>query len=165
MESSLTVTYEPIGTVRSPHTQLEGMPLPSVAASAVHGRIEVHERFAAGLADLDGFSHLHVLTHLHRARPNGLTVVPFLDDMPRGVVATRSPRHPNPIGLTVARLVAIDGTTIKIAGVDCLDGTPVLDIKPYVPEFDVIDAERSGWLQDVAACVHQTRSDARFESG
>jgi tRNA-Thr(GGU) m(6)t(6)A37 methyltransferase TsaA len=147
------IRYRPIGVVRSPHTSLAGMPLQSVAAAEIHGRIEIDREFAPGLADLDGFSHLHVIAHLHRAAPSGLIVVPFLDDTPRGIFATRSPRHPNPIGLSVVRLLAVNGATLEISGVDLLDGTPVLDVKPYVPEFDAIEAERTGWLAHAAARV------------
>lgn len=157
------ISYRPIGIVRSPFTDLAGMPLQSVAAGDVRGRIEVREELAAGLADLDGFSHLHVVTHLHRGAPGGLTVVPFLDDTRRGVFATRSPRHPNPIGLSVVRLITVEGSTLHVTGVDLVDGTPVLDIKPYVPEFDAIVAERTGWLHDAAARVHRVRADARFD--
>jgi tRNA-Thr(GGU) m(6)t(6)A37 methyltransferase TsaA len=159
-----TVAYAPIGVVRSPFTTLEGMPLQSVAAVDVEGRIELAARFAPAVADLDGFSHLHVIAHLHRGAPGGLTVMPFLDDAPRGVFATRSPRHPNPIGLSVVRLVAVEGTTLHVAGLDLVDGTPVLDIKPYVPEFDAVAAERTGWLHAAAARVHRVRADARFDA-
>jgi tRNA (adenine37-N6)-methyltransferase len=107
--------------------------------------------------------NLHVVTHLHRGTPGGLTVVPFLDDTARGAFATRSPWHPNPIGLSVVRLLVVSEMTLEISGLDLLDRTPMLDIKPYVPEFDAIAAERTGWLQDVAVRVHQTRSDARFQ--
>jgi tRNA (Thr-GGU) A37 N-methylase len=93
-----------------------------------------------------------------------IEVLPFLDDTPRGVFATRSPRHPNPIGLSVVRLIAVEGATLEIAGVDLVDGTPVLDVKPYVPRFDVVDAERTGWLEGAAERVHDVRADARFEA-
>jgi tRNA-Thr(GGU) m(6)t(6)A37 methyltransferase TsaA len=159
-----TIAYQPIGVVRSPYTQLEGMPLQSVAASGVCGQIEIDPQYAPGLADLDGFSHLHIVSHLHRGTPGGLTVVPFLDDSIRGIFATRSPRHPNPIGLSVVRLNAIRGAILDVSGIDLLDGTPVLDMKPYVPEFDAISAERSGWLQHAAQRVHEVRADARFEA-
>jgi tRNA-Thr(GGU) m(6)t(6)A37 methyltransferase TsaA len=157
-----TIAYQVIGVVRSPFARLEGMPLQSAAASDVRGEIEVFESFAAGLSDLDGFSHIHVLAHLHRGAPGGLTVMPFLDDQPRGVFATRSPRHPNPIGLSVVRLHAVRGASLEVSGLDLVDQTPVLDLKPYVPEFDVIAAERTGWLENAAPRVHHTRSDGRF---
>ena len=157
------IHYRPVGIVRSPFSRLEGMPLQPVAAPEVHGRIEVHEEYAPGLRDLDGFSHLHLITHLHRGAPGGLEVVPFLDDTVRGIFATRSPRHPNPIGISVVRLLAVAGAVLEVAGLDLLDGTPVLDIKPYVPEFDAVAAERTGWLADAAERVHQVRADERFD--
>jgi tRNA-Thr(GGU) m(6)t(6)A37 methyltransferase TsaA len=158
-----TIAYQVIGVVRSPYTTLEGMPLQSVAASDVRGQIEIAPAFAEGLSDLDGFSHLHVISHLHRAAPGGLSVMPFLDDTRRGIFATRSPRHPNPIGLSVVRLLAVHGSTLEISGVDLADGTPVLDIKPYVPVFDAVAAERTGWLERAAHRVHEVKADARFD--
>jgi tRNA-Thr(GGU) m(6)t(6)A37 methyltransferase TsaA len=155
------VSYEPIGVVRSPFTERQGMPLQSVAAAEVEGRVEVAARYATGLRDLDGFSHLHLICHLHRSVPGELLVVPYLDDTVRGVFATRSPRHPNPIGISVVRLTAVRGAVLHVTGVDLLDGTPVLDIKPYVPAFDVFDAERTGWLAQGAVKVHQVRADER----
>jgi tRNA (adenine37-N6)-methyltransferase len=158
-----TICYRPVGIVRSPFSRLEGMPLQAVAAPEVQGQIEVHPQFAPGLKDLDGFSHLHLVTHLHRGAPGGLEVVPYLDDTVRGIFATRSPRHPNPIGISVVRLLAVAGPVLEIAGLDLLDGTPVLDIKPYVPEFDAVAAERTGWLADAAERVHRVRADQRFD--
>jgi len=157
------VRYQPIGVVRSPFTRLEGMPLQAVAGPEIRGRIEIAPQFAPGLRDLDGFSHLHIVTHLHRGAPGGLEVVPFLDDTVRGIFATRSPRHPNPIGLSVVRLLSVDGVVLEISGIDLLDGTPVLDIKPYVPEFDSVGAERTGWLRDAAERVHHVTADRRFD--
>ena len=153
------VTYRPIGVVRSPFTRRDGMPLQSVAAAEVTGRVELLSELAPALRDLEGFSHLHLITHLHRSAPGDLVVKPFLDDVPRGVLATRSPRHPNPIGLSVVRLLAVSEAVLEVAGLDLLDGTPVLDIKPYVPTFDAIAAERTGWLEAGAARVHEVRAD------
>lgn len=155
------VSYEPIGVVRSPFHERPGMPLQSVAATEVHGRVEVAAEYAPGLRDLDGFSHLHLICHLHRAVPGELEVVPYLDDTVRGVFATRSPRHPNPLGLSVVRLEAVEGATLHVSGIDLLDGTPVLDVKPYVPAFDVFAAERIGWLEQGARRVHEVRADER----
>ena len=155
------ISYEPIGVVRSPFHQRLGMPLQSVAATEVRGRVELAAEYAPGLRDLDGFSHLHLICHLHRAEPGDLQVVPYLDDTVRGVFATRSPRHPNPIGLSVVRLEAVAGATLHVRGIDLLDGTPVLDIKPYVTAFDAFDAERTGWLEAGARRVHEVRSDER----
>jgi tRNA (adenine37-N6)-methyltransferase len=157
----MAVSYEPIGIVRSPFTERRGMPLQSVAAAEVRGRVELAPRYAPGVRDLDGFSHLHLICHLHRAVPGELEVIPYLDDTVRGVFATRSPRHPNPIGLSVVRLTGVEGAVLHVAGLDLLDGTPVLDIKPYVPAFDAVDAERTGWLERGARRVHEVRADER----
>jgi tRNA (adenine37-N6)-methyltransferase len=157
------ISYQPVGIVRSPFRRLEGMPLQSVAAAEVRAQVEIRSELQAGLRDLDGFSHIHLITHLHRGAPGGLEVVPFLDDTARGIFATRSPRHPNPIGISVVRLLAVAGSNLEIAGVDLLDGTPVLDIKPYVPTFDTVAAERVGWLEQAAERVHRVRADRRFD--
>jgi tRNA-Thr(GGU) m(6)t(6)A37 methyltransferase TsaA len=156
------ISYVPVGVIRSPFVRQEGMPLQSVAAPEVEAEVELREELRAGLRDLDGFSHLHLITHLHRGTPGGLEVMPFLDDTVRGVFATRSPRHPNPIGISVVRLLAVRGATLEVAGVDLLDGTPVLDLKPYVPAFDAVVAERVGWLEAAAERVHRVRADGRF---
>jgi tRNA-Thr(GGU) m(6)t(6)A37 methyltransferase TsaA len=156
------VVYRPIGVARTRYATQAGMPLQSVAAADEPGRIELDPELAAGLRDLDGFSHLHVISHLHRSVPGDLVVVPFLDQTARGVFATRSPRHPNPIGLSIVRLVAIDGSTLHVTGLDLLDGTPVLDVKPYVPAFDHVDADRVGWFEGRADAVHTRRADDRF---
>jgi tRNA-Thr(GGU) m(6)t(6)A37 methyltransferase TsaA len=153
------ITYEPIGVIRSPFHERAGMPLQSVAATDILGRVELDPAYAPGLRDLDGFSHLHLICHLDRSVANDLQVVPYLDDTVRGVFATRSPRHPNPIGLSVVRLRSVQGTTLHVSGIDLLDGTPVLDIKPYVPAFDVFDAERTGWLEQGARRVHEVKAD------
>jgi tRNA (adenine37-N6)-methyltransferase len=158
-----TISYRAVGIVRSPFTRFEGMPLQSVAAGEVRARVEIREDLVGGLRDLDGFSHLHLITHLHRGAPGGLEIRPFLDDTIRGVFATRSPRHPNPIGISVVRLESVAGSVLQVAGVDLLDGTPVLDIKPYVPAFDSFAAERTGWLEHAANRVHDVRADRRFD--
>jgi tRNA (adenine37-N6)-methyltransferase len=159
------VLYRPIGVVHSPFGELAGMPLQSVAADDIEGTIEIEPEFAPGLQDIEGFSHLFVVSHLHRGKPGGLVVQPFLDDTPRGVFSTRSPRHPNPIGLSIVRLLSVTGGTLQVAGIDLVDGTPVLDLKPYVPPFDHVAAERIGWFGGRAADVHTKRADARFDRG
>jgi tRNA (adenine37-N6)-methyltransferase len=111
---------------------------------------------------LEGFSHIILLYHFHRARPPALTVRPYLDDASHGVFATRAPARPNAIGLSTVRLLGIEGTVLRIEDVDILDGTPVLDIKPYVPGFDVRPHARSGWVQDNLARLDQAQDDGRF---
>jgi tRNA-Thr(GGU) m(6)t(6)A37 methyltransferase TsaA len=159
------ISYTPIGIVRTPHTAIAGMPVQNVGAVDVRGTIEIAPEYAAGLQDLEGFSHLILLCHLHQMQGYDLVVHSFIEgpDGPlRGLFATRSPKRPNPIGLTVVRLLAVDGATLTISGVDMLDGTPLLDIKPYVPAFDARDAERTGWYAAVIERAANIRADERF---
>ena len=157
-----SVTFTPIGIIRTPFAETAGMPVQAVAAVGVAGTIELDPAYAEGLADLDGFSHLVLLYHLDRMTGARLTVVPFLDDRTHGLFATRSPARPNPIGMSTVRLVGIDGTTIRIEDVDMLDGTPLLDIKPYVPQLDDRADARIGWYEGRVERVQDVRSDQRF---
>jgi tRNA-Thr(GGU) m(6)t(6)A37 methyltransferase TsaA len=158
----MEITYRPIGTIHSPFNAVEGMPIQPPGASGVRGRVEILPEYAPALQDLDGFSHIILLYHFHRAGPLQLTVVPFMDARPRGLFATRAPRRPNPIGLSIVRLLAVEGTTLHVEDIDVLDGTPLLDLKPYVPRFDRPEADRAGWLEDTGDQVRTHRSDARF---
>lgn len=158
------VSCTPIGVLRSPHADLAGMPIQPVGARGIAGHIELEPQYALGLKDLDGFSHVIVLYYLHGSIGFDLIVTPFLDDEQRGVFATRAPRRPNPIGLSVLELTGVDVErgVVELMNVDILDGTPVLDIKPYVPAFDVWQPARTGWIgrkgNDPGVC----RSDERF---
>jgi tRNA-Thr(GGU) m(6)t(6)A37 methyltransferase TsaA len=142
----MDIHYTPIGVVHSPHEHPEGTPIQPSRAEKVRGTVEVFPEYEDGLSDLEGFSHIILLCHLHRSSGYRLKVVPFLDTELRGVFATRAPRRPNPIGLSVVRLVERRGRILSIEGVDMLNGTPVLDIKPYVGEFDGRPRIRTGWL-------------------
>jgi tRNA (adenine37-N6)-methyltransferase len=157
------VTFRPIGVIRTPFTKTAGMPIQATAAVGVPGRIELDPDLVAGLLDLEGFSHLTLLYHLHRITAPRLTVTPFRDDRPHGIFATRSPARPNPLGISTVRLIAIVGSTIEIEDVDMLDGTPLLDIKPYVPAFDDRDDARIGWFTERLDRLPETRADGRFE--
>ena len=157
------VSFQPIGVVRSPFRTLEAMPIQPVGAAGVKGTIELRPELEPGLQDLAGFSHLWLLYHFHRGGAPRLTVTPFLDQRPHGIFATRAPVRPNPIGLSLVELVAIDGPVLQIAGVDLLDGTPLLDIKPYVPAFDRAEPARAGWLEQAADRARGMRSDPRFK--
>jgi tRNA (adenine37-N6)-methyltransferase len=156
------ITYTPIGVVHSPFTALAGMPLQTLAAQGIRGSIELAPAFHQGVKDLEALSHLIVLAHLHRMTGYALEVTPYLDDQPHGIFATRTPRRPNPLGLSVVRLIGIEEGTLLIEDVDLLDGTPVLDIKPYVPAFDARQAERIGWFAGRLERVHTMRADERF---
>lgn len=151
------IRYRPIGVIRTPHTDPASCPIQPRYATGIEGRIEVDPAFEEGLADLDGFSHIVLLFHLDRAKPPRLKVVPYLDDRPRGVFATCAPSRPNPIGLSVVRLLRRDGCVLHIADVDMLDRTPLLDIKPYIERFGVRGPVRSGWQRSVDDEVAERR--------
>jgi tRNA (adenine37-N6)-methyltransferase len=135
----------PIGVIHSPFTDKERTPI-QPSRSQAQGRVEVYPEFAAGLEDIEGFSHIILLYVFHQSSGFNLRVKPFLDDQQHGLFATRYPKRPNPIGISVVRLAARQDNILQIEGVDVLDGTPLLDIKPYVSEFDLRVATRSGWL-------------------
>jgi tRNA-Thr(GGU) m(6)t(6)A37 methyltransferase TsaA len=154
--------WRPIGTIHSPFAEPRGTPIQSTAGKAVRASVEVLPEYAEGLRDLDGFSHIILLYYFHRAAPYSLSVVPFMDSEPHGVFATRAPARPNPIGISVVRLVERRGNVLEIEEVDILDGTPLLDIKPFVSEFDARRHTRKGWLGRGIRRLRRTRDDARF---
>jgi tRNA-Thr(GGU) m(6)t(6)A37 methyltransferase TsaA len=157
------VVYRAIGRVVSAHGSLDGMPLQPLADASGPSTIEVSEPHRGSLADLDGFSHVWILSHLHESDGWGATVSPFLDETPRGTFATRSPHRPNPIGLSLAEIVDVRPDAVVVDGIDLLDGTPVLDLKPYVPLFDTPAGDvRSGWFEERATRVFERTSDTRF---
>lgn len=156
--------YAAIGRIRSPFPKTSDMPIQPCGARGTKGAIECNPALIDGLQDLDGFSHLILMYHFHAAKGFDLKVVPFLDAVPRGVFATRAPRRPNPIGLSVVRLAGIEESTLYILDVDVLDKTPLLDIKPYVPAFDTPEHPvRTGWLEAKGEDATQVRSDDRFQ--
>ena len=157
----MKIEYRPIGIVRSPHETTTGTPIQPSRARGIEGTVEINEEYVEALSDLDGFSHIILICHLHRASDLKLKVVPYLDTELRGLFATRAPSRPNPIGLSVVRLLGVDGRVLRIEGVDLLDGTPVLDIKPYVCDFDDQTEVRCGWLDEVRD--RETAADDRFE--
>ncbi len=144
-----SIEYTPIGRIRTPFDDPAGMPI-QAAATATGGTVELEERFAPGVADLEEFSHAILVYHFHRGDPEpSLSVTPFLDEADRGVFATRAPVRPNRIGLSVVRVVAVEGATITVEGADVVDGTPLLDVKPFVPTFDAPEDADVGWLEGV----------------
>jgi len=156
------IEFTPIGIIRTPFHDSAGMPIQPAGAAAVKGTVEVHEAYRTGLRDLDGFSHIILLYYFHRSDGYKLQVVPFLDTVLRGLFATRAPKRPNPIGLSVVQLDRIDDGVLYIRNADMLDGTPLLDIKPYVPEFDSHENIRTGWLEQARRTVGKKTSDGRF---
>ena len=153
----------PIGVIRTPYRELAGMPIQPSGAAGVKGTVEVMPEYARGLQDLDGFSHIILIYLFDRSAGYELQVVPFLDTSLRGLFSTRAPRRPNPIGLSVVKLERITGRVLHVDGVDILDDTPLLDIKPYVPAFDAPRDCETGWLANVDDTAREKRSDGRFE--
>jgi tRNA (adenine37-N6)-methyltransferase len=156
------VVFTPIGIIHTPFTEPQGVPVQAQGGKNIRGSVEVYEQFAAGLKDLDGFSHIVLLYHFHLNQDYSLEVRPFLDEEPRGLFATRAPKRPNPIGISVVRLIEIKGNILLIEDVDMINGTPLLDIKPYVPAFDVRENVQTGWLEGKGDLIFKTRADGRF---
>ncbi|NTU70671.1 MAG: tRNA (N6-threonylcarbamoyladenosine(37)-N6)-methyltransferase TrmO [Coriobacteriia bacterium] len=137
----------PIGTIRTPFAAKDDAPIQGAFRPEVTGTVEVDPEFAAGLADIDGFSHLVLLYEFDRAAPVEMVRQTFLGDEVHGLFATRHPARPNAIGMTVVTLISRDGTTLTVGGIDVLDETPLLDIKPYIPRFDSFPDASEGWLE------------------
>jgi len=158
----MNIEYRPIGIIHTPFPDPVGMPIQPTGGEGIRGTVEVFPEYRDGLVDLDGFSHIILLFHMHRSGDFRLRVVPFLDSVERGLFATRAPRRPNPIGLSTVRLDRIEDGLLHICDVDMLDGTPLLDIKPYVPRLDNRDDARVGWLEALQELFPTHRSDKRF---
>lgn len=156
------IIFKPIGIIKTPFQDLSGMPIQPAAAKGVEGTVIIDPDYIEGLQDLEGFSHLILLYHFHQAGQARLLVKPFLDDKIHGVFATRAPRRPNGIGLSIVKLLKIKENIIQIQDVDMLNDTPLLDIKPYIPDFDHPEVERIGWLEKSREKIKGKMSDDRF---
>ena len=154
------IEMKPIGVIRSPFDEPSGAPIQRTGGA--EGTVEVFPEYADGLRDVEGFSHLILVYCFHRSRPFSLLQVPFLDTVERGVFAIRSPSRPNPIGLSVVELLAVEGARLRVRGVDMVDGTPLLDIKPYIPDIDSVSGARCGWLEGKTSRFRRVRDDGRF---
>ena len=141
---SESIVYKPIGVIRSEHTKPDDTPIQPAYAKGCKGRAEIFPEYTDGLQDLEGFSHVYLIYHFHRASPVKLRVKPFLQDIDRGVFSTRAPCRPNTIGLSIVELIGREGNVLHV-----LDGTPLLDIKPYTAKFDHIESTRNGWQDEV----------------
>jgi len=161
----MIIQMQQIATIKSPFCKLENMPVQPCGAKESFATIEFKDEFKEGLKDLDGFSHVYLIYYFHKVNEHKLSVIPFNDktDTPRGVFSTRTPVHPNSIGLSVVELVDVKDNVVTIKGVDILDGTPLIDIKPYIENFDKVEGEvKSGWMKSSAKEVEEKRSDERF---
>ncbi|MDA3916876.1 MAG: tRNA (N6-threonylcarbamoyladenosine(37)-N6)-methyltransferase TrmO [Deltaproteobacteria bacterium] len=161
----MSISITPIGIIETPFDDLKGMPIQPSGADKIQGTIIIDKEYEEGLSDLEGFSHIILLYHFHKSKGYNLMVKPFMDDQQRGLFSTRAPRRPNPIGLSIVRLIKIEGKRVTIEGIDVLNGTPLIDIKPYVPRFDIKDVTAVGWLENRQEQVASSKSDGRFILG
>lgn len=141
--------FKPIGIIRTPHVETSQTPIQPVFAKGIPGTVEVFPEYVDGLMDLDKFSHLYLLYYFNRAKETKLKVKPYLEDELHGIFATRAPHRPNKIGISVVKLLKIEKNILHIEDVDILNGTPLLDIKPYIARFDTRDEVRSGWQDEI----------------
>lgn len=158
------IRYRPIGIIHSEFKKKEGIPIQPTGASKKKGQVEIFPEYVLGLRDLEGFSHIYLIYHFHLSRGYSLFAKPFMDDKKHGVFATHAPRRPNAIGMSVVRLVGRKDNILEVENIDIIDGTPLLDIKPYIPSFvekDKADV-RIGWLSKEPHKVYTHRSDERF---
>lgn len=160
-----SITYCPIGVIHSDHRIAEETPIQPVYAKGCKGQAVIYPEFAEGLADLEGFSHIYLIYHFHQAEDAKLLVKPFLQDEVHGVFSTRSPRRPNPIGLSIVELVSREGNVLQLDGLDMLDGTPLLDIKPFTTRFDRIETIRNGWQESLNEEEAQRRGRRQSQGG
>lgn len=156
------IEMEPIGTIYTPFKDAQGTPIQPVGAKDAEGVVELLPEYAEGLTDLADFSHVILLYHCHHTKGYKLKVTPFLDTVERGLFATRAPARPNAIGISTVRLLGIEGNRLRVGEVDIIDGTPLLDIKPYVPKFDVREDAKAGWLDRQSHATEAKRDDGRF---
>ena len=158
----MQIKYKPIGIIRSPFKETTGTPIQPSAGKDYEGLVEVFPEYIDGLQDLEGFSHIILIYHFHLVKKGPLKVKPFMDDNVHGIFAIRGPARPNPIGISVTRLLKVEGNKLFVRGIDIIDGTPLLDIKPYVPEFDAADELKIGWLEKNVHKLHHSKDDGRF---
>ena len=156
------IVFKPIGIIHSPFEETKGTPIQPEGARGVKGRVEVFEEYAEGLKDLKGFSHIILLYHFHQSKKSPLLVKPYMDNNFHGVFATRAPSRPNGIGLSIVKLERVNGNILFIEDVDIIDGTPLLDIKPYVPQFDIREVKSIGWLEKNIQKLPHSTDDGRF---
>ncbi|MCP4374188.1 MAG: tRNA (N6-threonylcarbamoyladenosine(37)-N6)-methyltransferase TrmO [Deltaproteobacteria bacterium] len=156
------IEYRQIGIIRTPFKTPSGTPIQPTGAAGVKAKVEIFTEYCQGLADLEGFSHIILLYLFHLSKKFKLKVKPFLDEELRGLFATRAPARPNPVGISVVRLIKVDDAVLYIEDIDVVDKTPLLDIKPYIPEFDIRKVNRTGWMEEKAKTVKEIKDDGRF---
>jgi len=156
------IKYKPIGAIHSPFKEPKGIPIQPAGAQGIDGTVELFPEYTEGLKDVEGFSHLILIYHFHLSKESPLKVKPYMDNKVHGVFAMRGPSRPNSIGISIVRLVRVEGNILHIQDIDIVDGTPLLDIKPYVPEFDIREVEKTGWLEKNVHKLSTSKDDGRF---
>ena len=156
------IKYKPIGVIHSLFKEPEGTPIQPAAAKSIDGTVEVFEEYAEGLKDIEGFSHIILIYHFHLSKGSPLKLKLYMDNEVHGVFATRAPSRPNSIGISIVRLVGVEENVLHIQDVDIIEGTPLLDIKPYVPEFDIREVKKRGWLEKNIDKLLTSKDDGRF---
>ena len=158
------IQITPIGYAKTEFKDLKEMPIQPIGGMDKIGEIIINEEFKEGLKDLDGFNFIYLIYHFHKNKKYNLTPIPFNDKThtPRGVFSTRTPVHPNHLGLSIVELIEVNDNIVKFRGVDILDGTPIIDIKPYIENFDKVCNPKSGWMKSSLDEVAQKRADDRF---
>jgi len=158
-----SITIKPIGVIRTPHTDIKNMPIQPIAAEGIKGHIELLPEYIPGLKDLEGFSHITLVYRFHKIVGFELEVIPFMDDKSHGIFASKAPKRPNAIGISTVKLIGIEKNIIHIEQVDMLDGTPLIDIKPFYPRYDNRENVLIGWLEkNKDLPVEMLRADERF---
>ncbi len=161
-----TILLKPIGIIHTPHKQIKNMPIQPLAADGVKGHIELLSEYVLGLKDLEGFSHITLIYHFHKIEGFELEVIPFMDTESHGIFATKAPKRPNAMGISTVKLLKIEGNILHLEQVDMLDGTPLIDIKPFYPRCDNRENVTIGWLEkNKKRPLNQLRSDDRFDIG
>lgn len=158
----MRICFTSIGTIHTPFKRKEGMPIQSTGSNGTRGTIKLKRQYVEGLLDLDKFSHIILVYYFHKSKGFKLQVTPFLDNKPHGLFATRAPKRPNAIGISVVKILGIKNNILDIENVDILDGTPLLDIKPYISQFDIHETEKNGWINHKTGYSDDIKSDSRF---
>jgi tRNA-Thr(GGU) m(6)t(6)A37 methyltransferase TsaA len=162
MESEYIIKFKPIGTIYSPFKEPLGVPIQTSGAKGIEGSVEVFAEFLEGLKDIDGFSHIILIYYFHLSKKPSLLVTPFMDKHQHGIFATRAPARPNPIGFSVVKLEKVEGNLLLVKDIDIVNGTPLLDIKPCVPQFDFSKVTKTGWLENADKDIADVKDDGRF---
>ena len=159
------IIIKPIGVIRPPHHDIKNMPIQPIAAEGIKGYIELLPEYAEGLKDIEGFSHVTLLYHFHKIKGYELKVIPFMDTQERGIFSCKAPKRPNAIGTSTVKLLGVENNIVHIEQVDMLDGTPLIDIKPFYPRYDNrTEGVRLGWLEkNKDLPLEALRSDERFK--